>query len=171
MKLHQFAKIIIPLTIIPKCSMHINEMSECIKFQYHLFLNLWQMYLKNHFIQFWQINPLLYIICKIYVISYCYGMVAYSNPIISSSFMLHGIILCTRFQIITINQSQVTDCFVWCINTRISQIVKISISSNTITELFNAYKWDVRMYEFPIPFILKSLTDVFEKPLYSVLTN
>ena len=44
-------------------------------------------------------------------------------------------------------------------------------SSNNNSQILNAYKWDVKMYKIPIPFSLKSLMDVFEKPLYSVLTS
>ena len=74
----------IPQTIIPKYSMHINEMSKCIKFQYYSFLNLSQMYLKITFFNFDKLIQYVYILCPIYVNACFYGIVAYSNPIIPS---------------------------------------------------------------------------------------
>jgi len=49
--------------------------------------------------------------------------------------------------------------------------MKSSISSNINAEIFNAYKWDVKMYKIPIAFIPTSFTDVFENIIFSVLTN
>ena len=49
------------------------------------------------------------ILCLIYVNGRYCGMVAYSNPVISSLVILYDMILCTKFQNIMFNQSRVTD--------------------------------------------------------------
>ena len=59
------------------------------------------MYLKQHFFQFLQINQ-AFISCVQLGKGYYYGLVAYSNPIISLSVILHGTILPRKFQIVQI---------------------------------------------------------------------
>ena len=73
-------------------------MSEYIKSQKQSFQNIVHMYLKKQF--FSVLMNYAFILCVQLGKGYYYETVAYSNPIISLSVILHGMMLHRKFQII-----------------------------------------------------------------------